>query len=182
MRTLTTEYIIELTKIPNTSIDFICAELPEIGDMTLDLNIKIYKDLLFWLLCEYQRVLKSHWNIVLFFDKKTISWIGKELKKFPLLKYKGPIFIQNYHNNMKNNIVQNNYDVCFWLTGNNDSHLDKTKLKRHLMYLESNEKQAIVEELIMNFTRLGDLVLNWISWLHEIETFCDKKLRDCISI
>lgn len=47
MRTLTTEYIIELTKIPNTSIDFICAELPEIGDMTLDLNIKIYKDLLF---------------------------------------------------------------------------------------------------------------------------------------
>lgn len=61
---------------------------------------------------------------------------------------------------MKNNIVQNSYDVCFWLTGNNDSHLDKTKLKRHLMYLESNEKQAIVEELIMNFTRLGDRVLN----------------------
>lgn len=182
MISLKTESLIKLTNIPKNSVDFICFELPDIWDVTIDFNIKIHKDLLYCLLCEYYRVLKSNWNIVLFFDKKCISWIGKELKKFPLLKYKWPIFIQNDHNNMKNNIVQSRYDVCFWLTGDSGSHLDKTKLKRHLMCLNWSDKQEIVENLIMNFTRLADRVLNWMSELSEIEQFCDKKLRLCVSL
>jgi len=48
-----------MKKISNLSIDFIVADFPDAIDTKNDCEMKNYKDFLFYVLCEYFRVIES---------------------------------------------------------------------------------------------------------------------------
>ena len=175
--------LLEVKKIVSSSIDFICVDFPDVDNQENEFNMKNYKDYLFYFLCLCYTNIKSNGNIVLFFNKKYISWIGDVLKKFPLFTYKWPIFITNEWENMKNNIVKSCYDVGYWMVEDDMNNLNiDYKLERYWMISKENNKQSVIESLIINFTKQGDLILNWFSWPKEVWKFCSDQWRHCISI
>ena len=172
-----------MKKMPSSSVDFILADFPDTIDQFDENWLKKYKDYLYYILCLYYTIIKTNGNIVIFFNKDYVSWIGAELKKFPLFTYKWPLFFKNDWNNIKNNIVKNRYDVGYWLVEDDMINLNVNyKLEKHLMTSRENTKQSVFESLIINFTKPGDCVLNCFSWPSKLWKFCNEQWRHCISV
>ena len=125
-----------MKKIPDNSIDFICADFPyNISNnpwLTMRWNKVVkadfwewdkwekqsdYLDFVFNVCKEYKRILKPNASMVLFFSYRFAWWIAYELERLGMFTYRNPIIFNktNPQINYKKNWFRSCHEFGVWL-------------------------------------------------------------------
>lgn len=156
------------------SVSLVLADIPDMTD-TSPQWVKRYKNYIFSILCSIYRLLKTGWHVVLFFNLDYMPWIWKELKEFNIISYKWPIIFDTEWNDT----IKSRYHICYRLQEWNMSFEPQKPKKHKMTSTESSKKESFIENLIIQFTKPWETVLNCF-WTHqELSEMCKRNERKC---
>ncbi len=157
-----------MEKIPNKSVDFICADFPynisnnngltkrgdkivksDFGKWDKFHTMGVYFDFVFRICKQYKRILKPHGSAVLFFSYRYAGWIGYELERRKLFTFRQPIIFNKLNPlpSYKKNGFRSSYEIGIWLV-NDDGDF---QIPRTFNFLGQSDMKSVLNYRIGKF-------------------------------